>query len=303
MTKSSITDVSLGGSLDDLATSFAPGVIIPVEVNHDRSGDSSIQALMSKIKNDNGRLDILVNNAFKLPTNNAQSNDDLFRPFWELPAFPFLDDLIDVGLRSHYVTSHFAAPLMIETGKYIDNNLSAKCPVIIHVSSFGGATYSFNTAYGVGKAAVDRLAKDMAYELRETSVKCISIYPGIVRTERMDKLLSSKEFDKRTGMYVPPQFVESPHLTGEVIASLFLENENQYLMKQNGNVVVTAEVAKYFGLKDRYSNVTPASIRSLRFLLPAMLLKNSNSYIQESMGNLLSIVAPDILLPMSMMKK
>lgn len=52
-------------------------------------------------------------------------------------------------------------------------------PLIAHISSFGGTSYSFNTAYGVGKAAVDRLAKDMALELRRegANVRCCSVYP------------------------------------------------------------------------------------------------------------------------------
>ena len=51
------------------------------------------------------------------------------------------------------------------------------------MSSPGGLTYLFNTAYGVGKAAQDRMAQDFNVELRGTGVKALSIWPGAVKTE------------------------------------------------------------------------------------------------------------------------
>ena len=59
------------------------------------------------------------------------------------------------------------------------------CPLIIMISSFEGSCYTFNVAYGVGKAGVDRLAKDMALVLREKGIAVNSMYPGVVMTERM----------------------------------------------------------------------------------------------------------------------
>jgi dehydrogenase/reductase SDR family protein 1 len=53
------------------------------------------------------------------------------------------------------------------------------------ISSFGGTCYTFNVAYGVGKAGVDRLAKDMALVLKDKGIVVQSIYPGVVMTERM----------------------------------------------------------------------------------------------------------------------
>jgi NAD(P)-dependent dehydrogenase (short-subunit alcohol dehydrogenase family) len=56
-------------------------------------------------------------------------------------------------------------------------------PLIVMISSFGGLSYTFNTPYGVAKAAVDRMAKDMAVELGD-SMCVTSLWPGLVATER-----------------------------------------------------------------------------------------------------------------------
>lgn len=292
--------MDLGGSLASLEKSFDKnngGEIRPVVIDHGPAGDNQVQQLFQQIRKECGKLDILVNNAFQLPTNpetNKADTNYLFKPFWELPG-AFWDTIIDVGARSHYVTSHYAAPLMIASTKVTPIN-----PLIVHISSFGGTTYSFNAAYGVGKAAVDRLAKDMAFELKNTDVKCVSFYPGIVRTERMDTMLNNGEFDDRTGLYTVQRFVESPQLTGLAIAALYSAND-RYVNLQNGRICVTAEIAKRYNIKDPTTNITPPSIRSLKFLLPAVLLKGKKPADVRQIEDFLVNYVPDALLPMSVM--
>ena len=98
-----------------------------------------------------GRLDVLVNNAFLIPRELTSG-----RPFWETPISNW-DDMIDVGTRSAYVASHFAAPL---------HGRAAGAGLIANISSSGAAEYAWHVAYGVGKAALDRLTADTARELR-----------------------------------------------------------------------------------------------------------------------------------------
>ncbi len=68
--------------------------------------------------------------------------------------------------------------------------------LIINISSFGGARYLFNVAYGVGKAAVDRMAVDCGIELKKYNVACLSLYPGAVKTELINKLVLEPQPDK-----------------------------------------------------------------------------------------------------------
>ena len=65
--------------------------------------------------------------------------------------------------------------------------------LIVNVSSSGGIRYLFNTAYGVGKAACDRMAADCAIELKSDNVTMVSLWPGPVKTEYVqDKMINNE---------------------------------------------------------------------------------------------------------------
>ena len=108
------------------------------------------------------RLDVLLNNAFLIPRELTSG-----KPFWELPISNW-DDMIDVGTRSAYVASALAAPPMIAAGHGL----------IANISSSGAREYAWHVAYGVGKAALDRLTADSAHELRAHGVAVVSLWPG-----------------------------------------------------------------------------------------------------------------------------
>lgn len=88
------------------------------------------------------------------------------------------DTVNNVGLRANYIASVYAARIMVKRGSGI----------IVNMSSPGGLTYLFNTAYGVGKAAQDRMAADFNHELKGTGVHALSIWPGAVKTELIQVL-------------------------------------------------------------------------------------------------------------------
>ncbi|CBN79900.1 oxidoreductase, short chain dehydrogenase/reductase family [Ectocarpus siliculosus] len=127
------TDKEIGGSLEETAAEIeaAGGKGIPVACDHAK--DEQVKALFEKVESEQGRLDILVNNAFALGP-----GDQLQAKFWTQGADAW-DSLITVGLRSHYVASCFAAPLMIKSVK----DRGGKPGLIACVSSFGGLTYSW----------------------------------------------------------------------------------------------------------------------------------------------------------------
>jgi dehydrogenase/reductase SDR family member 1 len=136
-------------------------------------------------------------------------------------------------------------------------------PFIAMVSSFGGLTYTFNVPYGVGKAAVDRLAKDMAIELQDENICVTSFWPGVVRTERTELMVESGEWDSKVG--IPLENAESPEFTGRAIVAVATDDTN---MIKSGTTQVVAELADAYQFTDT-DGTTPPSIRSLRFLLPA----------------------------------
>ena len=142
----------------------------------DSSSDKALKKVFDAIVKQSGHLDILVNNAFSFA---GQVDPYVGEPFWRkgTSAGHMFDAANAVGLRSHYVASVHAAKLMAEQ----------RSGTIVHVSSFGGLNYFFDVAYGVGKAAIDRMAADMQVELAPFNVTSISLWPGLVETEEVHK--------------------------------------------------------------------------------------------------------------------
>ena len=199
-----------------------------VAIQCDHSDDDAIIALWKRVKEEEGRVDILVNNVFAGPDEEDILNEA--KGFWELPI-GIWDEIIHVGCRSHYVSSHEAAPMMIENGSGL----------IVNISSFAGLAYVFNLAYGVGKAAVDRMSKDMGHELKEHNVACVSMWPGWVKTERLVKRKAegSMPYDIEKG--------ETPRFTGRGVVALATDPNR---MERSGQVLIVHEIAHEYGFTD-----------------------------------------------------
>lgn len=248
-------DVS--GSLTETqaAVEEAGGVCIPVQVDH--SNDEQVRLLFERIQDEQGQLDLLVNNAF---SGFQELSNAYGQPFWDCE--PSLWDAgNNVGLRSHYVASVFAARMMTKR----------KQGLICTISSWGGLSYIFGAVYGTGKAACDRLAADMAVELKPHNVTSVSIWPGIVGTENLSLLASEMDdknvTDKNYSLFSERYNWETPLLTGRVIGALAGEPN---VIRRTGRVQIVAELAGQYGLVDRDGN-RPVSLRSLRFILPSAL--------------------------------
>lgn len=232
------------------AVEEAGGICIPVQVDH--SDDEQIKQLFTQIEQEqNGQLDLLVNNVFAGVQPLAQASGT---PFWQHD--PSLWDAVNqVGLRSHYVSSIFAARLMSKR----------KQGLICTISSWGGMSYIFGAAYGVGKAGCDRLAADMAVELKSENITSVSLWPGIVGTEQISQLIQESNSENPT---LRDRYNwESPLFVGRVIAA-FVAQPNP--LKLTGKVQIVAELAKRYKVVDQEGK-RPASLRSLKFILPSAL--------------------------------
>ena len=241
------TNDSLGGSLQETQTAVieAGGVCIPIQVNH--SDDQQICRLE---REQNGQLDILVNNVYA----GVQSIREAYgKTFWELEP-SFWDAANNVGLRGHYVASIYAARMMTKR----------KQGIIFTISSWGGMSYIFNVPYGVGKSACDRLAADMAKELKQYNVTSLAIYPGIVGTEQITNFAKEQSSENgNSSLFADGYNWETPLFTGRAIASLATDAN---IIKYTGKIQIVAEVAKKYGIVDQNGN-RPVSLRSLRFIL------------------------------------
>jgi NAD(P)-dependent dehydrogenase (short-subunit alcohol dehydrogenase family) len=260
-----VTGRSLNNSSEGVSGSLAEtksaieevgGVCIPVQVDH--SDDEQVSLLFDRIQDEqNGQLDLLVNNAYS----GVQAVKDAYgQPFWDCEP-SLWDASNNVGLRSHYVASVFAARMMTKR----------KSGLICTISSWGSMSYIFNTAYGVGKAACDRLAADMAVELKPHNVASVSIWPGIVGTELFSRFASEMNqtdaTDLKNSLISDRYNWETPLLTGRAIAALASEPN---IIRHTGRVQIVAELAKKYNLVDENGD-RPASLRSLRFVIPTAL--------------------------------
>ena len=240
----------LSGSLIETQAAIeeAGGKCIPVQVDH--SDDEQVRMLFDRLKTEQGQLDLLVNNVF---SGVRAIRDAYGEPFWK--SEPDLWDAINnVGLRSHYVASIYAARLMS----------TQDGGIICTISSWGGLSYIFGAAYGAGKSACDRLSSDMAEELKPDNIAAISIWPGIVGTEQLTEFAAQTDPGSVEASWADGYNWETPLLTGRAIAALASDPQ---VMQYTGKMQIVAELAERYNLVDRDGN-RPVSLRSLRFLLP-----------------------------------
>lgn len=205
----------------------------------DFSKDEDVKNLFRRVQKEQGRLDILVNNAWA-GASHVMNGYFWNTPFWKQPISLF-DDFYTVGLRSNYLSSAYAAEMMS-----IQNS-----GFIVNISFFSARRYWINPAHGIFKAATDKMTMDTAHELKKYHVKVFSLYPGNVRTEGM---LEAAKYNPALN----EQEMESPQFVGRCVAALALDNQ---AIKHSGSVLITGEIAKQYGFTD-INGKCPVSLRS-----------------------------------------
>ena len=233
---------SLPGTVGETAAQCEQrgGKGIAVQVDH--AQDRQVAALFERVQKEQGRLDILVNNAFSLPEDLTVA-----KPFWEKPLSNL--EMFDVGVRSNFVAAWHAAHIMVPQ----------KSGLIVAISGYVGVTYTYGVVFGTCKSAVDRMARDMAIELKPHHVTSLSMWQGLTFTERAQRNLSrNPEMKKLT--VTDPLVGCTPEFPGRVIAALAKDPD---LIKRTGGTFITAELAQDYAVKDIDGKVIP-SLRDKR---------------------------------------
>ena len=212
-----------------------------IAVACDHGDDAAVARLFDQIKREQGRLDILVNNAFTL-------SDDLLEPkgFWEKPLSNL--EMWDVGVKSNYVAAWHAAQIMVPQ----------KSGLIVAIAGYAAVTYTYGVVFGTSKSAVDRMARDMAIELEPHNIASLTMWQGLTLTEKAQDNLA-RMGDKMTTSITSMRgsAVEPP---GRVSAALAAAPE---VMKRSGGEYITAELAQEYGVTDVDGSVI-ASARASR---------------------------------------
>ena len=223
---------SLEDTVNNINKTGAQGVPYPIDLNN----SDEILNLAKFIAEEYGQLDLLVHAA-------CQIHDDLVtsKPYWEKSLD--LWSVMDVGMKSNYFLSHALTPLMIES----------KGKLILQISSHGAMCYMHGPIYGAQKAAIDKMAFDMAHDLKPFNVCSLSLWSGIVKDEKTQKV--SEQHGEQYAEFL--KGAASQEYAGMVINNIY---KDPVIMSMTGKTLIAAEIGDHYGVKDINSN-SPKSDR------------------------------------------
>jgi NAD(P)-dependent dehydrogenase (short-subunit alcohol dehydrogenase family) len=209
------------------------GRAVAVQVDH--ADDRQIAALFKQICSEQGRLDLLVNNAIALPSEMTWNAG-----FWEKPLSNW--QIFDIGVRAAFIAAREAAHIMVPQ----------KSGLIVTLSGYVGVIYTYDVVFGTAKAATDRMARDMAIELKPHDVASLSLWQGFTYTERAKENLKTvagmaSELNSAVG-----SSIEFP---GRVIAALA---KDPAIMARSGGTFINAELAQEYGIVDIDGRMIPS---------------------------------------------
>jgi dehydrogenase/reductase SDR family member 1 len=211
------------------------GTAIPLQCDH--TNDADVERVFERITAEQGRLDVVVNVA------SPDFSSMVGKRFWELP-FDDITRCLDIGPRSNYVTTALAARIMVPQ----------KSGVIINISSHGSGDYLLSVPYGAGKAAIDKITRDTAMELRDHNVAVVSLWPGLVLTEG----LMSRATRAADGHYelqgLDISFGESPKFNGLAVVALAADPD---IMTRTGGAFRSSRLAREYGFTEEDGHLPP----------------------------------------------
>lgn len=193
----------------------------------DHRDDPQVERAFAQISQEQGRIDVLVNNAWGGYESMVENGEFTWgRPFWQQPLWRW-DSMFQAGVRAAYGASRLAAPMMI----------AQRHGLIVNISFWSAQKHIANVAYGVAKAATDKLTSDMAFELKQHEVAVVSLYPGLVRTEKV--MAAAAWLDLSNS--------ESPEFIGRAVAALANDAD---VLEKTGKIFTAAELAREYKFTD-----------------------------------------------------
>jgi NAD(P)-dependent dehydrogenase (short-subunit alcohol dehydrogenase family) len=213
------TTLGRPGTIEDTAghVTSRGGTGIPVRCDH--ADDQQVRALFGRIQAEQGRLDVLVNNAWS----GYELSPDPSLAFWEI-EWRHWDLMFTGGLRATAFASCLAAPMMAGPGRGL----------IVNVTWVLDRPHG-HAFYEVVKNGTNKLTEQFADDLRPRGVTCVAVSPGFMRLERMN--LSPQE----TAM------TESAEFPGRAVAALAADDD---VLSKSGRVFTTPELAREYGFTD-----------------------------------------------------
>ena len=204
-----------------------------IAVRTDHTVESEVERLFARIRKEQDRLDVLVNDVW-----GGDALTEWGSPFWTLSTARGLE-LLERAVHSHLITSRQGAPLMIERN----------AGLIVEVTDGDTLGYRGNLFYDLAKNAVIRLAYGMAADLHAHRVTALAITPGFLRSEAVLDTLGVTEANWRDAIEKDPYFAESetPCFVGRAVAALAAD---PHVSKKSGGLLSSWVLAKEYGFTD-----------------------------------------------------
>lgn len=216
--------VPLSGTVESTADEVTHLGGVGIAVRCDHRNDAETEALFERIKAEQGRLDILVNSAWAGYEGLHDGSDfPMNQRFWARRLSYWDDNLF--GVRAAYIASLFAARMMTEQTSGLIVMISNR------ITDYG------NPAYHNAKVGTDRLAADIAADLKDYTVAALSLYPGLVRTEGILKYAEFMDLSN----------AESPQFTGRAVLALAADAQ---VMTKTGKSLWVCDLAAEYGFTD-----------------------------------------------------
>ncbi len=198
----------------------------------------SVRSLVDRIRGEHGRLDVVVNDIF-----GGDRYAEWNRPLWE-HDLPGGLRMLRMGVETHVITSVLALPLMLESG-----------PGLLVEMNDGTSEVNAEVRPGVGfyydfvKASVDRLVKNLTFELGEHAVTAVGVTPGWLRSERMLEGFGVTEATWRDAITRVPGFAiaESPTYVARGVVALAADTGHHRFA---GQVLTARQLADEYGVTD-----------------------------------------------------
>jgi NAD(P)-dependent dehydrogenase (short-subunit alcohol dehydrogenase family) len=215
-------------TIDETADMVAARGGKAVAVQTDHTQPEEVHRLFARVRQEQGRLDVLVNNV---------NGDDLVEwkgPFWKQSLDKGLR-LLERGVDSHVITTHAAIPLLLEAGRGL----------VVGISDLGSISFF----YGFEKACVMKMAELLAPELRPHKIATVAVTPGFLRSEAMLERFGVTEANWRDGIKKDPYFAgsETPFYVGRAVAALAADPK---VMLKTGGTYGSWDLSDEYGFTD-----------------------------------------------------
>jgi NAD(P)-dependent dehydrogenase (short-subunit alcohol dehydrogenase family) len=190
--------------------------------------DSDVEAFFARVQREQGRIDLLVNNAW----GGYEQHDyrKFSAPFHEQPLRHW-DGMFTAGVRAALIASRLAALTM----------LPQKYGLIVNITAWDRDKFLVNVFYDVAKNAINRMIFGMAREFRPHNVAAVALAPGFMRTERVAGAFEA------AGNKDYLNFTESPEYVGRAVAAIASDPK---VLEKSGKVLAVGDLAEEYGFTD-----------------------------------------------------